>query len=172
MVVYNLPRLWKEIRFGVLMDIKMHIADNVADLINAKDTTAKGVSDITKQNDSLEPIDKSYVARLIKRKPEDMVNISSTKLASIAGALQVEPWQLLHPAGFDKMGNSKAINSQLDMAKLIKAIRYVNDLSNGLSINDEQFLATATAKAYEAQISGDESSLAVELMQLSKDFKP
>lgn len=172
MVVYNLPKLRNEVRFGVLMDIKMHIADNVADLIEAKGSSAKGVSDITKQNDSLEPIDKSYVARLVKRKPEDMVNISSTKLASIAGALQVEPWQLLHPSGFDSSGNSKAINSQLDIAKLIKAIRYVSDLAGGLSINDEQFLATAIAKTYESQLSGNESSLAVELMQLSKELKP
>lgn len=157
--------------FGVIMDIKMHIADNVAELIEAKNTTAKGISDITKEQETLEPIDKSYVARLVKRKPDDMVNISSTKLASIAGALQIEPWQLLHPAGFDSAGNSKAMTSQLDMAKLIKAIRYVNDLANSLSVHDEQFLAAAIAKSYEAQISGSESALAVELLQLSKDFK-
>ena len=153
------------------MDIKLHIADNVASLIEAQNTTAKGVSDLTKQKDHLEPIDKSYVAKLVKRNPNDMVNISSTKLAAIAGALQVEPWQLLHPAGFDSSGNSKAIGSEIDISKMLKAIRYVSDLSKELGISDEYFIAAATAKAYEAHVTGSDDTLAVELIKLSKDFK-
>ena len=97
-------------------------------------------------------IDRSYIARIFRNSSKDPANISMGKLFLIADALSIEPWQLVHPSGFDGNGDSKQTRNGkkeldvnllrnafmtrvLDFAELNK-VSFVNDESAAKIFDD------------------------------------
>lgn len=126
-------------------------------------TNAKSLSELTQTEDG--GLDRSYTANLI-RSGGDGVNISLNKLNDLANGLEVSPWQLLHPLGFNDDGASLSVSSDIDLATLTKASMYANTVCRETNIDDEEFKAKAIALAYSCLLNNQEDRMNIEIMKL------
>jgi len=152
---------------GDFVDIKKLLSLNVISLMKAKGiANAKALSELTQSDEG--GLDRSYTAGII-RKGGDGVNISLAKLDNLSQGLNVEPWQLLHPLGFNEQGTSLTADNDIDLPTLTKAIIYSETVCKETNIDDQEFKAKAIALTYGSFLNNDEDKMNIDLMKLIND---
>lgn len=146
------------------MNIRKLLSLNVISLMKAKGiANAKTLSELTQTETG--GLDRSYTASLV-REDSDGVNVTLNKLHDLAAGLEVSPWQLLHPLGFNDEGACLSVSSDIDLPTLTKAIIYANTVCKETDIDDEEFKAKATALAYSSLLNNQEDRMNIEIMKL------
>ncbi|WP_278383340.1 hypothetical protein [Alteromonas mediterranea] len=115
-------------------------------------------------------IDRSYVARILKDSPKDPANISFDKLSTIANALNVDVWQIVHPMGFDSKGRSLASSSALDGNILKRAVKYSISAAEELKNENLDFISEMAETGYLCMVKGEDEKLGFELAKLSQKY--
>lgn len=115
-------------------------------------------------------IDRSYVARILKDSPKDPANISFDKLTTIANALDVDVWQMVHPMGFDSSGRSLASSCALDGNILKRAVKYSISAAEELKTENLDFISEMAEAGYLYMVRGEDEKLGVELAKLSRKY--
>ncbi len=151
------------------MGLSKLAAENVRDIIRRRHVVPATIAKECNQSASIPgAISKSYISAFVRDEKLDSINLTTDKLETIAAYFKIAPWQILHPAGIDSNGQSKATDGLNDEA-MSRAVKYCLDLANKLEVNDNDFVAAAITMTYECFVSnGDESQLSLNLIELAK----
>lgn len=154
------------------MDTKKVLVRNLRALSQANgcELNASKFAKLLNQRAGNSIIDRSYVARILKDSERDPANIGFEKLVSIAMALDVDVWQLIHPMGFDGEGRSRASGSALDATILKRAVKYSVSAAEELQTESLDFIAEMAEVSYMCMATGEEEKLGVELAKLSRRY--
>lgn len=154
------------------MDNKKVLVKNLRALSNAFgcDLNASKFAKLINERAGSNVIDRSYVARILKDSDKDPANISLDKLSTIAAALGVDTWQLVHPMGFDENGRSRASSVALDSMILKRAVKYSASAAEELHNDNLDFIAEMAEVGYLCMVTGEEEKLGVQLAKLSRKY--
>lgn len=151
------------------MGLSKLAAKNVRDIIRRRHAVPAAIAKECNESASIPgAISKSYISAFVRDEKLDSINLTTDKLETIAAYFKIAPWKILHPAGIDSNGQSKAADG-LNSEAMNRAVKYCLDLASKLDVSDHQFVAAAITMTYDCFVSnGDESQLALELIELAK----
>ncbi len=151
------------------MSLSRLAAENVRDIIRRRHAVPAVIAKECNESTSIPgSISKSYISAFVREEKIDSINLTTDKIETLAAYFNVAPWQILHPAGIDVNGQSKAMDG-LNNEAMQRAVKYCLDLANKLNVSDTDFVSQAITKTYDCFVSnGDESELALSLIELAK----
>lgn len=155
------------------MKDKTLLVKNLRDLAEALGckTNATKLTQLINERAGKKVIDRSYVARVLKHSEKDPANISLDKFFKICCSLNVDPWQMLHPMGFDSEGRSRASGNVLDSKVLKRAVKYSVSAAAELENTNPDFVSALVETSYHHMVSGNDEKLGIQLAKLSHLYK-